>query len=285
MFPLRHEKRLFVLVFVASLCLIGAIVLAGYLQWLRFERHWKRDVERRLSAIAASKAQEIASWRQDRIRTASFFEGNETFFLLVRRFVEDPTDFKAREDLENWLRKAHAAHGYDCLCLYDEAGAARIQVPEESRTLPSVLPPEILARARAATAFFDDFCPRGPKESGAESGACLAILVPVRMPANDSALAILGLAADLGQVWVPERIHWPVPGEAGELLLVRRQGDRVLCLNGVPAGSDGAARTAVFGLERVEVPAVQAVLGRQGVLEGPDARREPRLGLHASGRG
>jgi len=271
MFPLRHEKRLLVLVLVASFCLIGAIVLAGCLQWLRFEKQCKREVESRLSAIAASKAQQIASWRQDRIRTASFFEGNEAFSLLVRRFVEDPTDSKAREDLEIWLRKAQAAHGYDSLCLYDEAGAGRIQVPGESRTLPSVLPPEILTKARAATAVFDDFCLGEPREPGAESGACLAILLPVRMPADDSALAILGLAADLGQVRQPGRMHGPVPGEVGELLLVRRQGDRVLCLNGGPAGPDGAARTAVFGLDRVEVPAVQAVLGRQGVLEGPDA--------------
>ncbi len=272
MSPVKPDKRFLALAAAASLCLVAAVALAVSLQWLQFEKRCKREVEARLSAIACSKAAEIARWREDRIRTASSFDGNEVFSALARRFLTESGNSDAREALSAWLGKARAAHGFDSICLYDESGAARLQVPEESNSRPSDLPPEVLEKARAETAVFDHFCLGGPRASGAESGACLSILVPVQPPGSNPASPVLGLWADPREAMESERSAWPVPGEEGELVLVRRQGDHVLCLNGGPAGPDGAVTAEALPLERSDVPAVQAVLGRQGMLEGTDAR-------------
>lgn len=271
MSPVKPEKRFLALAFAVSLCLVAAVALAGCLQWLRFEKQCKKELESQLSAIACAKAQDIARWRQDRIRAAALFHDNEAFSVLVERFLTEPADSEAREALGAWLRKARAAHGFDSIRLYDHRGAVRIELPEKAGG-PAVLPAEVLDRARAEAALFEDFCLDGPPPPRAESGACLSILLPVRMPGTGLVRAILGLSEDPREAMEPLRSEWPVPGERGEVLLVRRQGDHVVCLSGGSAASDGPLRSEQLSLERSDVPAVQAVLSRQGLLEGTDGR-------------
>lgn len=269
MSPVKPERRFLALIAAASLCLVAAIVLALWQQWLRFEKLCRKEVESRLSTVARFKAEEIARWREDRVRAASLFFGNEAFSVLVKRFLIAPEDPDARRVLVAWLRKAQAAHGYRSVSLYDESGAARIELAEKPESSLSVLPPEAIERARADLVVFEDFCLSGVLASGAESSTCLSILLPVRMPDTERPIAILGLLTDLREATGPEQRVWPVAGAQGEVFLVRRLGDRVFCLRGGPDGSDGAEGVEPLFLERADVPAVQ---GQQRLLEGTGVR-------------
>lgn len=271
MSPVKSEKRASALALAASLCLVAAIGLAGWLHWLRFEKHCKKEVGIRLSEIARSKAEDVGRWREERIRAAVLFHDNEAFSALVERFLTEPADSEARNALAAWLAKARAVQGFDSIRLYDQRGVVRFELPEKAGGLP-VLPAKVLERVHAETVLVDDFCLAGPLPSGVEPCPCLSILLPVRMPGSDLAPTILAFSEDPREAMEPKRSAWPVPGEKGEVLLVSRRGDHVLCLSGGSAVSDGSVRSEFVSLKRSDVPVVQAVLGRKELLEGTDGR-------------
>ena len=64
---------------------------------------------------------------------------------------------------------------------------------------------------------------------------------------------------------------WPSSSESAETLVVRKEGDRVLFLNELRHWHNSAP-LASFPLSRTDSPAVQAVLGRQGMFVGKDYR-------------
>jgi signal transduction histidine kinase len=71
---------------------------------------------------------------------------------------------------------------------------------------------------------------------------------------------------------------WPTSSTSSETLLVRRSGDSVEFLNATRYQPDAALRLRI-PLTRTEVPAVSAVLGREGIFEGTDYRGEPVLSV------
>jgi len=103
----------------------------------------------------------------------------------------------------------------------------------------------------------------------------LAVLVPVlgervgRPP-----LGVLVMRIDPAAYLYPSIQRWPVPSPTSEVLIVRRDGNDALYLNALRFRQD-AALTLRLPLTRIDVPAVRAVLGWEGVLEGPDYRGVP----------
>jgi two-component system cell cycle sensor histidine kinase/response regulator CckA len=76
----------------------------------------------------------------------------------------------------------------------------------------------------------------------------------------------------------PLLLSWPTGGRTGELELVERQGDGVVVLNVVRDRLD-AAQVLRHPLTRVDSPAVQAVTGRVGFMEGTNYRGVPVLAV------
>jgi signal transduction histidine kinase len=64
---------------------------------------------------------------------------------------------------------------------------------------------------------------------------------------------------------------WPVPSRTAETLIVRAEGDSVRFLN-EPRHVEDPGFSLMLPLTRTEVPAVQAVLGRTGILQSTDYR-------------
>ena len=81
---------------------------------------------------------------------------------------------------------------------------------------------------------------------------------------------------DPGVYLFPMIEEWPTPSRTAETLLVRRDGDEVVYLNELRHRKDTALTLTVPVTEQ-DVPAVRAVLGTEGVVEGPDYRGAPVL--------
>ena len=64
---------------------------------------------------------------------------------------------------------------------------------------------------------------------------------------------------------------WPVPSQTAETLLVRRDGDDALVLNDLRFHKDAALKLRI-PLSRTDVPAVMAVLGKEGFVQGKALR-------------
>ena len=76
---------------------------------------------------------------------------------------------------------------------------------------------------------------------------------------------------DARQFLYPLIQFWPTPSRSAETLLVRKDGDAVLFLNDLRHQPDTALKLRI-PLSRKDVPAVMAVLGKEGIVQGKDYR-------------
>ena len=256
--------------FLVFVLLAAGIVIAGFLYYRNYEIRHRTEVERRLSAIADLKVDEIVNWRKERLGDAALFYKNSNFSGLVRRCLERPEDKEAEARLRTWLRHVQQAYHYDRVFLLDARGKERMSAPEARRPISNHLilrAAEVLHTKQLA---FEDFYRN-------EYDGCvyLAVLIPILDEQdNGRAAGTLVLRIDPEQHFYAFLNRWPTPSKTAETLLVRRDGNEVLFLNELRFQKNTALKLR-RSLEQKELPAAQAVLGRQGIMEGRDYRGVP----------
>ena len=245
------------------LVLSVGMVTAGYLYYRNYEDRYRAQVQQELSAIAGLKAQEIARWRQERLRDGAQFFDNPAFSDLVRRFLQAPQDGLARQQILAWMGRAQLNSEYDLVRLLDPQGEIRLSVPESPVPIPDHLLEELGELTGAREAILLDLHRQHP---GATTH--MNLLVPLTPEGSDIGLVgVLDLRIDPRRVFYPLVNRWPTPSRSGETVLLRREGESALVLNELRSDRM-AALTRSIPLDRTEVPAVQAVLGHTGTFQG-----------------
>ena len=87
---------------VIFVLLFAGIVTAGGFYYRNYERHFRAEAERQLSAIAELKVDELAQYRKERLWDAAALFNNAAFSRLVRRFLDHPEDTEAQQQLHVW---------------------------------------------------------------------------------------------------------------------------------------------------------------------------------------
>jgi PAS domain S-box-containing protein len=268
-----ENKKIFPSVLFLSAVITSVVILiAGYSVFRHFVKQDRTDSAHQLAAIADLKTGEIVQWRNERLGDAAVFHRNPTFFALVRRYFYDPDDADAQAQIHSWMAKVQAHLRYDRLCLHDAAGRNRMSVPEETELHESRYSIEADKTLRSGEIAFEDFHvdPR-------DGRVYLSILVPVLDPETMSApIGLLIMRIDPSDYLYPLINRWPTPSPTAETLLVRREGGMVVFLNAIRFRPD-AALNFQETLTRKTLPAVMAVSGKQGIVEGVDYRGEPVL--------
>jgi PAS domain S-box-containing protein len=213
---------------------------------------------------------EIANWRKERLGDAKLFYNNSNFSGLVRRCLERPGDKEAEDRLRTWLQHIQKGYRYDRVLLLDARGKERMSVPEARRPLSNHLilrAAEVLHTKQLA---FEDFY-----RNEHDGRVYLAVLIPILDEQGSiPATGTLVLRIDPEQSFYAFLNRWPTPSKTAETLLVRREGNEVLFLNELKFQKNTALKLR-SSLDQKELPAAQAVLGRQGIMEGRDYRGVP----------
>src|SRR5450759_3275691 len=117
----------FILIF--ALLSLG-IVAGGTIYFRQYERRYRTEVERQLSAVAALKVDELVDWREGQMALANVFHNNAAFSALVRRFFDNPGDADAQRLLQDWIGKYQTSHQYLRIFLTDTQGVVRLSALE-----------------------------------------------------------------------------------------------------------------------------------------------------------
>jgi len=270
------EKR-----YVSALVLIfilftSGILAGGDITYEDYEKHFRSQVESQLDAIASLKVDELQKWRAERLADANLFYKNENFSEQLRVYLDHPQDADARAKVLTWLDKILATPEYDLILLLDPQGVVRLSIPSAPETSPADLVEQASASLRLNQVKFVDL-----HRLAEDNAIRMAILVPIFETQNHQPLGTLILRIDPNVYLYPFLQRWPVPSESAETLIVRREGQGALYLNPLHY-QPGAALELSIPLENTRIPAVQAVLGREGIIEGNDYRGEPVLAdIHA----
>jgi PAS domain S-box-containing protein len=254
------------------LVLAAGILATGVFYYRSFEHRFRTQIEQQLSAVAELKANELMQWRAERLGDAESLFNNAAFCALVRRFLTNPKDKDSYSQLQSWLRAIQAAFKYDRLFLLDTKGTERLHVPDIPETVASHLAMDVDQALRLHRIIFVDFhrdVPGGPVH--------LSVIVPLRdLSGSKHPLGVLVLRTDPSVGLYPMINRWPTPSRTAETLIVRRDGDNALFLNNLRFAPDSALNLRIPTGKR-DTPAVMAVLGQVGVVDGHDYRGEPVL--------
>ena len=258
-----HTGFAFLAVF---LLLAAALIATGAFYFRNYALQFRAQVEQQLSAITDLKVNGLVRWRKERLGDANTFYKNPAFSILVRRFFEKPQDPDARRLLLTWMTRVQDLD-YERVILADPRGVICLSAPE----VPPAAVPHLARDAAAGLgsgqiAFLDLHrdTPSGPIR--------MAVMVPIfDEPDGRRPLGLIVLQIDPARYLYPFIKRWPTPSPTAETLLVRREGNEVVFLNELRFQAN-AALVLRAPLDRVAQPAVQAVLGREGVFEGRDYR-------------
>ena len=246
---------------------LALLALAGGALWLRHVSRAAREEKLAdLAAVSSLKAQAIGDWLRERLGDAAVLAESPFLREAVSAWMTDPQEASARRLLVRF-KSLQEHYGYDDVLLVDRAGSVRLQLGDRDTTHAGAL--EALATAlRERRAVLTSL--------HAEVGDAvphLGVVAPLFDPASGSGdpLGAVILISNARQFLFPLIQRWPVRSDTAETLLVERRGDEVVFLNDLRFRPDAALALKV-PLTRVDVPAVAAVLGREGPFEGLDYR-------------
>jgi PAS domain S-box-containing protein len=257
----------FLLVF---LLLAAGIVVAGFFYYRHYEMRHRTEVEHQLTAIADLKVAGISSWRKERLGDAELFYKNRNFSGLVRRYLQKPENGETRRMLQTWLQHIKRGFQYDRVFLLDAACRERLSAPEAMRPISNHLILRAAEVLRAKEVAFVDFY-----RNEVDRRIYLALLVPILDYQDDGrAIGVLVMRIDPDDYFYPFLQRWPTVSDTAETLLVKREGNEVLFLNELRFQKKTALKMR-RSLGQKELPAAQAVLGKEGIMEGVDYRGVP----------
>ena len=250
----------------ASALAILTLLCGGAWFYSAQQRHFRQEVERNLQSVGQLKVDRINDWLEERLGDASVLVERPHFVETAARWLRDPQAEDAEELLVQF-RSLQGHHHYEDVMLVDVHGQVRLSLNGRHGPLPQD------AAKTLAAAFHE----RRPKLDLHADSAGLAPHVDLIAPLfakDEKASEPIGAVVfriDASQFLYPLVRFWPTPSSSAETLLVRRDGDSVLFLNDLRHQPNTALKLRI-PLSREEVPAVMAVLGKEGVVEGKDYR-------------
>ena len=221
----------------------------------------ERGVQTQLLTIADTKVRQIAESRKVRLGEARAIMADTFTLAAMERVIERKATEAEREAVASYLRSICANLRYAGAVLVDPAGQPLIW---EGRRFgdPNHLK-GLMERVTAA----GDIVERDFDAAESPGAAHLGLNLPLRAGAGRPIFGGLLLSIDPKDYLYPIE-RWPVPSRSGEVLLVRREGNAVVCLNSLRGLPDTSHPPIPFS--RGDVAAVMAVEGREGNVEAVD---------------
>jgi PAS domain S-box-containing protein len=240
------------------------ISVSGYFYYQKQKKAAIRQQTIQLQAIADLKAANILNWRGERLGDAHLITENPFLTAELLAFLRDRSAGPRRESIRNWMAALRSFYHYQNILLLDGRGAVALALNEAYPLIGSDGPELMEAAIRRKEAIISDL-----QLSAAAPRPYLDIAAPLLAAGRVAGFVLLRVDPD--QFLYPMIQSWPTPSPSAETLLVRREGDSMLYLNEL-RHRQGTAMKLRFPITSTELPAVQAALGKIGVVSGVDYR-------------
>ena len=248
-----------------ALLLTVLIGITGGFFFKQQQAEARRAAQEELQAIGNFKIRQISDWMKERRGDA---ETASNYKQLASRFLADPENSLMRKDLIQLMEAYRSASGYSAVVLFDSRGLAQLAVPTNAAQQFFFNAEYIQGALRSRKVIVTDL-----HRDQSNQPIHLNLLIPIRTKAQVDPLTdgVLLFDVDPFRFLYPLVQSWPTASRTAETLLVRREGSEVLFLNDLRHRPNTALQFRL-PLNRADLPAAQAVQGREGVVEGADYR-------------
>ncbi|MCA9430104.1 MAG: PAS domain S-box protein [Candidatus Omnitrophica bacterium] len=249
--------------------LLGWIIVVALLVGLgvafhQYERsHAWREAATNLQAIARLKVSQIKDWRAERLDEASELTDREGFGKRILDFRES-----GMERFQILFDRLSSHDGYSDVMVVAPDGDILFSLINRTGKLNDKVQRDLERALQTGEPVLTDI----HNESGGY-GPNIDAIAPFYAEVGGATepVGAIVLQNDASEFLYPLLQSWPVPTESAETLIVRREDDHVLFLNEVRYRRNLALRLQI-PLTQEDVPAVMAVKGKTGVVEGTDYR-------------
>jgi PAS domain S-box-containing protein len=252
----------------ANLALVLLISLAGGAWFYRGqEKQIHRQVEDGLVTIAQLKAGQINEWRANQLFEADELTADGFLAIAVARWLFNPR-IESPENILRRFRSLQRHYHYHDVLLTNPAGQVQLSLSGATGIGHVEVLPELADALRERKSILTDL-----HVCSISALPHIGVIVPIYSGggSGQNPIGAVILVIDAHQFLYPLIQSWPAPSKTAETLLVRRDGNSVLFLNDLRHRS-GAALKFRISLNQGDVPAVMAVLGKNGIVNGTDYR-------------
>ncbi|MBN1568045.1 MAG: PAS domain S-box protein [Acidobacteria bacterium] len=232
------------------------------------QKQSRQETEQFLSAIARLKVQEVIRWRSERLAYPAALSESPIFLESVQRWMISRRQTDSQRLLDRF-RSVQSHYAYWDVMLTDLEGKIFLSL---SGSAGSKLPEQVAGSLDAALAE------KRPVMSDMVPGeGSLPDRVYIITPLADISkkpvipFGTIILVGNIQHDLYPSIQTWPIASETAESLLVCRDGDSVLFFNELRHAKAAGSRKRIL-LTQTGHPAVMAVLGKEGAVEGVDYR-------------
>ncbi len=268
MYIFTQERNTIPYSLIAIFIIISVIIVViGFFYIKKQEAAIKSAVHQELVAISNLKLDQITRWQNERLQLANAIKDSNFTHSIVNNFLSNPSDQKSMSILLSYLTILKNSLDLHGAFLLDAKGSVRLFVCGSHSTI-SEDTSKRLKEAMDNSQVIMTNIHRHEKVKTIE----LDIIIP--LISNNKPLGWLILGVDPYITLYPVIQSFPTDSKTGEFLIVTRDNDDVLFLNELRHRKDTSLQLRI-PLANENVPAVMAVKGKKGIVEGVDYRGIP----------
>jgi len=262
--------------------LLGTVIIAGA-GWAHYSmdsRKYRQKAQDELIAIAHAKAEQIRSWRNERLGDGSFFSQAPFVARDLKTLLADPTAEPARTDTLKWLTLLKGGDRYEQIVVVRPDLSELISVPTDPSRQTTPPPTEGALALQSRAPILTDL------HRDADGRPHIDVLVPIlgtgdpdleSLGGTTKPIAALILRLDPEHFLFPLVQSWPTPSATAEATLIRQEGKEGVYLT--PLRHQATVGDQRFSIDEPNRPSAKALRGQRGVIEGIDYRGVPTLSV------
>ncbi len=262
---------------------VGAFVVVALLiiaiGWWVFD-YQKMEIRQQrkngLKAIATLKAQQITTWRQEKLNDAELFRVNSILAAQLSEWLERgaPNDH-LYQLLYSQLSSILHAYDYHAVALLDCQLNPLIFVGEKW-ALGERSRVAALKALRTKQSLYADLTTQHDVPTADGGHIHLDLLIPLLDGEEQNEVGLLVIRLEPEKFLLPLIENWPTPSNTAESVLLKPTPDGVIRVSGRRHLNEGVSRTIKFPTDRV-TPPLMVSEGQEGVVEHNDYRNVPTL--------
>jgi PAS domain S-box-containing protein len=244
------------------------IIVAANLFYLNIQRNIHKEKAKDLATISQFKINELIQWRKERFADIKLFSNSTFFGNAVLEHIEDRPDSDRTNYLLERISIPKEEYGYQSVFLVTPEYQLLLSSTPSKSSIGHKLMQKIDASISTGQTTSTDFY-----FSEKDSTIYYDIIAPIAASGQSIPIAAIVFRIDPARYLYPLIQSWPTPSKTAESLLIKKDDGHVLFLNELRHQKETALKLRI-PLTQKTLPAVIAVQGHTGIVEGIDYRNE-----------
>ncbi len=242
----------------------SVLLIAGAFFYFSYEsKSIRSNKHREIQAIAEMKIQQLIQWHQDRTADVTVISQSPFFQKKIKAWVGNRKDLSLRKELIERLSLPQKKYLYENIFISSPSGKLLLTLDDKLVKIDDAASLKIIEASEKKQLTFTDLY-----KGQLHNKIHYDIIAPIIDDRNVTVAALI-FRVDPNVYLFPLIKRWPTPSKTSETFIFRKDGDSIQYLTGLRRLKNTDLNFRIPLTEKDD-PAVQAVLGNNGIYEGKD---------------